>query len=495
MVYVLDADGRPLMPTRRHGKVRHLLREGKAKVTNRRPFTIQLLYESTAYVQNLSGGTDPGRTNIGNAVVFCNGDTISVLYADHVTSRNKEVPKFMQKRAEHRRGSRRGERKRRQRRAVQNRQSFGVRERILPGCKEPIVLHDIRNTEAKFNNRKREPGWITPTVRQLVQTHRNQIRYICSILPVTDWTLELNRFSFMELENGRIFGTDFQNGRMKGYDSVEKYVSALQDGVCIFCGERIEHYHHILPRSKGGSNRPENIAGLCKYHHKLIHKDRKWTEKLNRIGEKKTYAALSVLNQAIPYIYRELLGIFGEEHVHLTTGYQTKEKRERSGLSKDHVYDAVAIAATSFHESYGIVSYLPEIYEVRQYRRHDRAHIKAQTERTYKLDGKVVAKNRRKRMEQKEPSLHEFYLEQKRLHGKREAKRVMGQLTVQKSIRRYNASDRLMPGTEFYYNGNRLIMSGQLTNGTYLRAFGDTKTNYPKKKVMIARKNKGLVYL
>ena len=71
----------------------------------------------------------------------------------------------------------------------------------------------------------------------------------------------------------------------------------------------------------------------------------------------------------------------------------------------------------------------------------------------------------------------------------------MGQLTVQKSIRRYNASDRLMPGTEFYYNGNRLIMSGQLTNGTYLRAFGDTKTNYPKKKVMIARKNKGLVYL
>ena len=30
-VYVLDKDGKPLMPTRRFGKVRHLLKEGLAK--------------------------------------------------------------------------------------------------------------------------------------------------------------------------------------------------------------------------------------------------------------------------------------------------------------------------------------------------------------------------------------------------------------------------------------------------------------------------------
>ena len=30
MVYVLSKDGQPLMPTDRHGKVRHLLKEGKA---------------------------------------------------------------------------------------------------------------------------------------------------------------------------------------------------------------------------------------------------------------------------------------------------------------------------------------------------------------------------------------------------------------------------------------------------------------------------------
>lgn len=50
MVYVLSKDGQPLMPTNRHGKVRHLLKDGKAKVFKRCPFTIQLLYNTTSYV-------------------------------------------------------------------------------------------------------------------------------------------------------------------------------------------------------------------------------------------------------------------------------------------------------------------------------------------------------------------------------------------------------------------------------------------------------------
>lgn len=44
MVYVLNINGQPLMPTQRHGKVRRLLKAGKAKVIKRCPFTIQLLY-------------------------------------------------------------------------------------------------------------------------------------------------------------------------------------------------------------------------------------------------------------------------------------------------------------------------------------------------------------------------------------------------------------------------------------------------------------------
>ena len=65
MVYVISNDGQPLMPTVRHGKVRRLLKEGKAKIRKRCPFTIQLLYESTAVTQPISLGVDAGSKHIG----------------------------------------------------------------------------------------------------------------------------------------------------------------------------------------------------------------------------------------------------------------------------------------------------------------------------------------------------------------------------------------------------------------------------------------------
>ena len=68
MVYILNVNGQPLMPTNRHGKVKHLLKQGKAKVIKRCPFTIKLLYDSTTYVQELTLGVDTGSGTIGTAV-------------------------------------------------------------------------------------------------------------------------------------------------------------------------------------------------------------------------------------------------------------------------------------------------------------------------------------------------------------------------------------------------------------------------------------------
>lgn len=50
-VYVISVEGKCLMPTYRRGKVRHMLQRGEAKIVNRDPFTIQLCYSSTEYVQ------------------------------------------------------------------------------------------------------------------------------------------------------------------------------------------------------------------------------------------------------------------------------------------------------------------------------------------------------------------------------------------------------------------------------------------------------------
>ena len=49
-VCVLSNSGERLMPTFRLGKVRHLLKDGKAKIVKHHPFTIQLLYDSKTYI-------------------------------------------------------------------------------------------------------------------------------------------------------------------------------------------------------------------------------------------------------------------------------------------------------------------------------------------------------------------------------------------------------------------------------------------------------------
>ena len=65
LVYVLSQSGRALMPTRRCGKVRWMLKNGLAKVVRREPFTIQLLYETTEHTQPVTLGVDPGYEHIG----------------------------------------------------------------------------------------------------------------------------------------------------------------------------------------------------------------------------------------------------------------------------------------------------------------------------------------------------------------------------------------------------------------------------------------------
>lgn len=65
VVYVLNKDGLPLMPTHKLGKVRHLLKDGKAKVVKRSPFTIQLNYDCGNHTQSITLGVDAGSEHIG----------------------------------------------------------------------------------------------------------------------------------------------------------------------------------------------------------------------------------------------------------------------------------------------------------------------------------------------------------------------------------------------------------------------------------------------
>ena len=50
-IFTVDRHGRPGMPTFNTKKVRRLLKEGRAEVFRRRPFTVRLLYAESLSVQ------------------------------------------------------------------------------------------------------------------------------------------------------------------------------------------------------------------------------------------------------------------------------------------------------------------------------------------------------------------------------------------------------------------------------------------------------------
>ena len=246
------------------------------------------------------------------------------------------------------------------------------------------------------------------SAKHLLQTHLNLVRKICNLLPVTDIVLEINKFDFARMENPNIRRWEYQKGRLFGYESKEHYVSEQQKGVCLLCGKRlIEHFHHIVPQSENGSDTADNIAGLCLKCHDEVHKDEKRRERLvaKKQGLLKKYHVLSVINQVIPFLLKELPGI---RDTFVTTGYETYCTRKVFGLVKDHCVDAYCIALSALFGVWEADDTEPNRYDIGQYRRHDRKRIQAQQERTYFLDGKKVCKNRHKRTGQKELSLAEF---------------------------------------------------------------------------------------
>ena len=538
IVYVKSVDGKPLHPTTRCAYVRILLKNKKAKVICQKPFQIQLLYKETKLYPEPENkktilGIDPGRINIGLSTITTDGTEV---YSARVETRNKEIPDLMKERKKHRRDRKfhRREKKRRRAKKYGTTTTKYADGRLLPGCEKKIYPKDIKNSEAKFLNRKRDECWVTPSTRQLVQTHINLINHVRSLLPIDEVCFELNKFAFMKLEDGMCKGVDFQNGRLKNYKSKEEFIYARQEGKCCFCNNPIEHYHHILPESKNGSDLPENLIGVCASCHKKIHTG-KLATKLS--GIKKKYHHLSVLNQAIPFIIKEIKKM-GYPDVHLCSGYETHDYREAHNIDKDHNRDAACIVAVNFGIENLVLS--DTVYTIKQFRNHNRQKNRAQYERQYCINEKIIAKNRKDRYEQKGLSLaswrkEEFerqkklpencitkegrrcseieieanailaveriissfqpYISQKEIKKQKKSNNKMAIKTtkkkitakikkrevvlktyVKKSIRQKNNMSRILPGAVILFKGKRYILSGTESK-KYFKFVGDKKIN------------------
>ena len=131
---VLSKNGERLMPTIRLGKVRHLLKDGKAEIVKHHPFTIQLLYESDTNTQPIEICEDVGYNYIGVSVKSESHEYVSAQY-DTLQDEKKCHDDC-----------------RRMRRTRRNR---------------------LRHRQARFDNRKRSEGWLAPVVLILGNVNSN----------------------------------------------------------------------------------------------------------------------------------------------------------------------------------------------------------------------------------------------------------------------------------------------------------------------------------
>lgn len=315
MVYVISKDGQPLMPTKRYGFVRRQLKAGRAKVKQRCPFTIQLLYETGSETQPIILGVDAGSKHVG--ISACTEK--EELYAAEMRPRNDVVNNLSERRQ--------------YRRSRRNRKT--------------------RYRQPKFNNRvhSKQKGWLAPSVEVKIQEHITCIRHVLKILPVTKVVVETAEFDLQRLkamEEGKPLpvGTDYQLGEMYDEYNVRQYVLKRDNYTCQCCGKHPTekngirlHVHHKESRKTGG-NAPNNLITLCEGCHKALHEGRiQLPEKAKRGKPNRDAAFMGIMRKTlIGRLQNNLMVPVWETH-----GYITKYRREKYGIPKTHTSDARCI--------------------------------------------------------------------------------------------------------------------------------------------------------
>ena len=312
MVYVINQHGQPLMPTKRYAKIRRMLKSGKAKVVNRCPFTVKLLYETGDKVQSTSLGVDAGSKTIGVSVTTAE----KVLYEAEITLRN-DIVSLLSTRREFRRARR-------------NRKT--------------------RYRKPRFNNRvhSKNKGWLAPSIEQKIHTHLKVIADICKILPVSRIIVETASFDTQLLKAKEYGleppeGEEYQQGEMLKFFNTREYVLFRDGHVCQCCKgkskDTVLNVHHIESRKTGG-NAPNNLITLCETCHKAYHQGKiKLPNTIIRGLAYRDAAFMGIMRWAL---YGRLKAIY--PNVRNTYGYLTKNTRIHNSLPKGHCVDARCIS-------------------------------------------------------------------------------------------------------------------------------------------------------
>lgn len=302
-VFVISCCGFPLMPCK-PAKARKLLKRKDAIVIKKYPFTIQLNFECENVVQEVKLGIDTGFGNIGFSAITNNKELIcGTLKLDGKTS----------ERLNNRKMYRRGKRSRH---------------------------HWYR--KPRFLNRSIPIGWLPPSIQRRYDTHLNTINRLKRILPISEVIVEVAKFDIQKIENPDIQGKDYQQGDLYEYQNMRSYLMTREKGKCQLCNKDFKHQpshiHHIEPRSRGGTNRPSNLAILHKSCHEKLHKQ---NLKLSKAKSYKPNTFMSIINKRF---YKDI------PDLKVTYGNITFVNRNKINLEKTHYNDAFIIVGGSEQE-------------------------------------------------------------------------------------------------------------------------------------------------
>ncbi len=325
-IYVLNKYGKALMPCKPR-KARLLLKEKKAKVVNRTPFTIQLLYGCSGYKQPVNLGVDAGSKYIGLSATTSKNE----LFKTTVELR-QDISKLLESRRSQRRSRR----------------------------------SKLRYRPARFDNRRNRKSLLAPSVQHKVDCHLTVIRKVCNIIPVDRIIVETAEFDPHKLKNPNVSGVGYQYGDEAGFYNVKAAVLNRDNYTCQICGAKHTklEVHHIRFRSHGGSDSMDNLVTLCKECHGKVHSGELPFDK--KVQSFKHASHMNIMRKRLVELLKMEFGCVVE-----TFGYLTKFNREKLGLCKSHCMDAFVISHNFCAEPLDVE------FRFRKVRRHNRQLHKA----------------------------------------------------------------------------------------------------------------------
>jgi 5-methylcytosine-specific restriction endonuclease McrA len=329
-IFVIDTNKRPLDPIH-PAQARQLLRNGKAAVFKRFPFTIVLKEACPdAKRQPLRIKIDPGSKT--TAIALVNDSTGEVVFAAELKHRGFAIHESLTSRKQLRRGRR--NRKTRYRQPPKH-------EWFRKGKKQPCP-------------KQRRDGWLAPSLKSRVDNIKTWVERLRKVAPIEAISQELVRFDMQLIRNRNIQGKEYQQGTLFGYETRE-YLLEKWKRECAYCGVKdvpfqIEHIHC---RAKGGSNSITNLTLSCeKCNQKkgtkdikdFLKKDPTRLEKILKQAKQPLKDAAAV--NTTRFALLETLKATGLP-VETGSGGLTKFNRTKQGLEKTHWIDAACVGKST----------------------------------------------------------------------------------------------------------------------------------------------------